>query len=319
MRKSAAAGVVALCAAFPAAAQTYPDKPVRIVVPFAAGGTADLSARLIAPPLTSALGQSFVIDNRPGAGSNVGTELVAKSPPDGYTLLLSTPGLASNPALYGKVNWDPVASFSPVTLLTEVPIVLVVHPSLPVKSVKELIALAKAQPDKLNFGSSGNGGIGHLVGEMFKSATGTRMTHVPYKGNGPALIDLMSGVIQLTFSDIGGAMPYIQSGKFRPLGVTSKRRSSVLKEVPTMDEAGVKGFEASSWFAVFAPAGTPAPIINRLNAETVKALREPQLRDKLTGLGFEVVGNRPEELGAFLRREIVKWTKVIKESGAKVE
>ena len=300
-------------------AQTYPDHPLRLVVPFAAGGTSDILARFVGPPLSAALGQPVVVDNRPGAGSNVGNEIVARAPPDGYTLIMATPALASNQALYGKLNYDPIANFAPVTLVAEIPIALVVHPSMPTKTVKELVALAKAQPGKLNFGSSGNGGIGHLVGEMFKSATGVNMVHVPYKGNGPALVDLMSGVLNLTFTDIAGGMPYIKAGKMRPLAVASKRRSAQLPAVPTMVEAGVPGFEATTWFAVFATGGTPQPIINRLNTEIVKSLQAPDMRERLTGLGCEVVGNKPEELAAFLKAEMTKWAKVIKESGAKVE
>ena len=300
-------------------AQTYPDHPLRLVVPFAAGGTSDILARFVGPPLSAALGQPVVVDNRPGAGSNVGNEIVARAPPDGYTLIMATPALASNQALYGKLNYDPIANFAPVTLVAEIPIALVVHPSMPTKTVKELVALAKAQPGKLNFGSSGNGGIGHLVGEMFKSANGVNMVHVPYKGNGPALVDLMSGVLNLTFTDIAGGMPYIKAGKMRPLAIASKRRSAQLPAVPTMVEAGVPGFEATTWFAVFATGGTPQPIINRLNTEIVKSLQAPDMRERLTGLGCEVVGNKPEELAAFLKAEMTKWAKVIKESGAKVE
>ena len=302
-----------------AGAQSYPDKPVRMVVPFAAGGTSDILARFVAPPLTAALGQTVIVDNRPGAGSNLGSEIVAKASPDGYTLIMATPALASNQALYGKLNYDPVNGFAPVTLVAEIPIALVVHPSMPTKTVKELIALAKANPGKLNFGSSGNGGIGHLVGEMFKSATGINMVHVPYKGNGPALIDLMSGVLNLTFTDIAGGMPYIKAGKMRPLAIASAKRSSQLPAVPAMIEAGVPGFVATTWFAVFATGGTPQPIVNRLNSEIVKSLQQPEMREKLTGLGCEVVGNKPEELAAFLRAETTKWAKVIKESGAKVD
>ena len=302
-----------------AQAQTYPDHPLRLVVPFATGGTSDILARFVAPPLWAALGQPVVVDNRPGAGSNVGNEIVAKAPADSYTLLMATPALASNQALYGKLNYDPIANFTPVTLVAEIPIALVVHPSMPTKSVRELIALAKAQPGKLNFGSSGNGGIGHLVGEMFKSATGINMVHVPYKGNGPALVDLMSGVLNLTFTDIAGGMPYIKAGKMRPLAIASKHRSTQLPAVPTMIEAGVPGFEASTWFAVFATGGTPQPVINRLNTEIVKSLQSPDMRDKLTNLGCEVVGNKPEELAAFLKAEMAKWSKVIKESGAKID
>lgn len=302
-----------------AGAQNYPDRPLRFVVPFATGGTSDILARFIAPPLWNALGQSVVADNRPGAGSNLGNEIVAKAPPDGYTLLMATPALSSNQALYGKLNYDPVASFAPITLVAEIPIALVVHPSMPTKSVRELITLAKAQPGKLNFGSSGNGGIGHLVGELFKSSAGVSMVHVPYKGNGPALIDLMSGVLNLTFTDIAGGSPYIKAGKMRLLAVTTQRRSAIFPSIPTMIEAGVPGFEATTWFAVFTTAGTPQPIVNRLNTEIVKILQTPQMRERLTGLGCNVVGSKPEELALFLRAEIAKWSKVVKESGARID
>ncbi len=311
--------VTLLLAVRDACAQNYPDRPLRLVVPFATGGTSDILARLIAPPLWAAMGQPVVADNRPGAGSNLGNEIVAKAAPDGYTLLMATPALASNQALYGKLNYDPVASLAPVTLVAEIPIVLVVHPSMPTRSVRELIALAKSQPGKLNFGSSGNGGIGHLVGELFKSSTGVNMVHVPYKGNGPALIDLMSGFLNLTFTDIAGGSPYIKAGKMRPLAITSARRSAMLSEIPTMGEAGVPGFEATTWFAVFTTGGTPQPIVNKLNAEIVKVIRAPDLRDRLTGLGCEVVGNKPEELAAFLKAEMAKWSKVVKESGARID
>lgn len=314
------AGTTAVLCGIPAAmAQTFPERPIRLVVPYAPGGTSDILGRLIAQPLRNLLGQSIVVDNRPGAASNVGSEIVAKSAPDGYTLLLGTPALSSNPTLYGKVNYDPIKSFAPITLLAEVPIALVVHPALPVKSVRDLVALAKAEPGKLNFGSSGNGGIGHLVGELFRSSTAIDMVHVPFKGNGPALVALMSGSIDLTFSDIAGASPYIKSGKMRPLAITSARRSSIFPELPTMAEAGVPGFVASSWFAIFATAGTPGPAVDRLNQATVSVLRSPEISERMTGLGFEVVGNQPEELRAFLESEIAKWSKVVKESGARVE
>lgn len=311
--------VSALLPVVPALAQNYPDRAVRLIVPYAPGGTSDMLARVIAAQLRDVIGQPVVADNRPGAASNIGAEIVAKASPDGYTLLVATPALASNPALYRKVNYDPIASFEPVTLLTEVPIVLIVHPSLSARSVREVIALAKSHPGKLNFGSSGNGGIGHLVGELFKSSTNIDIVHVPYKGNGPALVDLMAGVLSLTFSDVAGASPHIKAGKVRPLAITTERRSAMLPQVPTMAEAGVPGFRASSWFAIFAPAHTPKPIVDKLNGDIVKVLRTPEMRERLTGLGFDVVGSKPEELRTFLKAEIAKWTKVVKESGAKVE
>ena len=300
-------------------AQTYPDHPLRLVVPFATGGTSDILARFVAPPLWAALGQPVVVDNRPGAGSNVGNEIVAKAAPDGYTLLMATPALASNQALYGKLNYDPVAGFAPVTLVAEIPIALVVHPSMPTKTVKELIALAKAQPDKLNFGSSGNGGIGHLVGEMFKSATGVKMVHVPYKGNGPALIDLMSGVLNLTFTDIAGGMPYIKAGKMRPLAITTKRRNTQLPEVPTMIEAGVPGFEVTSWYGVFVPAQVPEPILAKLNAELVKTLNMPEIKERMAAHGIEPTPTTRAGFAAFQQAEVARWAKVVKDSGAMVE
>ena len=316
---AAALVVAALAAPLTARAQTFPERPIRLVVPYAPGGTSDIVARLIAAPLSNLIGQQVIADNRPGAGSNIGTEIVARAAPDGYTLLMATPALSSNPALYAKVNWDPIASFTPVTLVGEVPVVLVVHPSLSAKSVRDLIALAKAQPGKLNFGSSGNGGIGHLVGEHFKSMAGVDMTHVPYKGNGPALIDLMAGVLNLAFSDLAGASPFMKAGKLRPLAIASARRSATVPNLATMSEAGVPGFQASSWFAVFAPAGTPRAVIAKLNADIVKVIHAPELRERMSGLGFDVVGGKPEELAAFLKAEIVKWAKVIKDSGAKVD
>lgn len=315
-----AALLVALgCTSSLSFAQSYPERPIRLVVPYAPGGTSDILARLIAAPLWNVVGQPVVADNRPGAGSNIGTEIVAKAAPDGYTLLMATPAISSNPTLYAKVNWDPVKSFAPITLVTEVPIVLVVHPALSAKSVRDVIALAKAQPGKLNFGSSGSGGIGHLVGELFKSTAGIDMTHVPYKGNGPALVDLMAGVLNLTFSDLAGASPFIKSGKLRPLAMTTARRSPLMPELPTMIESGVPGFQASSWFAVFAPANTPAPVINKLNADIVKVIGTPEMRERLSGLGFQVVGSKPDELATFLKAEIAKWSKVVRESGAKVD
>lgn len=311
--------LIVLALASAAQAQSYPARPIRLVVPFAVGGTSDIVARILAPKLWEALGQPVVVDNRPGAGSNIGAEIVAKATPDGYTLLMGTPALASNPALYGKLNYDPVRDLSPITLVTEIPIILVVHPALPAKSVKEVIALAKSQPGKLNFGSSGNGGIGHLVGEMFKSMAGIQMVHVPYKGNAPALVDLMAGVLNLTFSDMAGALPHVKAGKLRTLAITTGKRSPTLPEVPTMTEAGVPGFQAASWFGVFVTAGTPQPVVTRLNTELTKLLRSPDMRERLTGLGFDVVGNTPDEFAAFMRSEITKWTKVIKDSGAKLE
>lgn len=299
-------------------AQNYPAKPIRLIVSFATGGTSDILARILAPKLSEALGQPVLVDNRPGAGGNIGAEIVAKAAPDGYTMLLAPPSLTANLALYGELNFDPVKDLAPVTLVAELPIVLVVYPALPAKSVKELIALAKAQPGKLNFGSSGNGGIGHLVGEMFKSMAGVRMEHVPYKGNGPALTDLMAGVLNLTFSDIAGALPYVKTGKLRALAIASQKRSPTLPEVATLIEAGVPGFQASSWFGIVVTTGTPQPVIAKLNEAFTKLLHSPETRDRLTGLAFDVVGSTTPEFAVFLSNEFIKWTKVVKDSGAKI-
>jgi tripartite-type tricarboxylate transporter receptor subunit TctC len=297
----------------------YPAKPIRLIVPFAVGGTSDILARLIAQPLGERLGQSVIVDNRPGAGSNVGNELAAHSAPDGYTLLLGTPATASNPALYRQLNYDPTKDLVPVSLLAIIPMVLVVNPSLPVHSVWELIDYAKAHPNTLNFGSSGNGGMGHLTGEMFKTKTDVLMTHVPYRGNGPALTDLMAGTLSLAFSDVAGAMPHIVDGKLRPLATTTRERSKALPDVPTMAQAGVPEFVVSSWFGVFAPAGTPQPIVDRLSRDLAAIVRSPALADKLLALGAEPVGNTPAQFAQFFKGEVTMWATVVKESGAKVE
>ncbi len=299
-----------------AQAQVYPNKPIRLVVSASAGGTSDILARLVVPKVSQALGQPIVIDIRPGAGGNIGADMVAKAPPDGYTLLMNYPAFTSNQAFYGNLTFDPAKDFSPVTLLVEMPVVVVVNPSLPANSLQELISLAKKQSGKLNFGSSGNGGVGHLVGEMFNSAAGVKMVHVPYKGNGPALVDVVTGVLSLTFSDIAGALPHINSGKMRAIAIAAEKRSLKLPHVPTMDEAGLPGFRASSWFGIVATGGTPQPIINRLNAEFTKALHSQDLRERLTDMSFVVAGNSPTEFADFLRTETSKWVKVIKDTGA---
>jgi tripartite-type tricarboxylate transporter receptor subunit TctC len=302
-----------------AAAQTYPDKPVRMVVPFAAGGTSDILARVIGPVLKELMGQPIVIDNRPGAGSNIGADLVAKSAPDGYTLLMATPALSSNPVLYRNLSYDPQRDLTPVTLVCEIPIVLIVHPSVPAKTVTELVDYLKAQSGKANFGSSGNGGIGHLVGEMFKAATGVGMVHVPYRGNGPALNDLVSGRLTMLFSDVAGALPYISSGQVRALAITSERRSAALPQVPTMVEAGVRGFQATSWFGVFVPAGVPKPIVEKLSADIARSIRSGDTARRLGELQFELVGSTPDAFAEYFRREVAKWTEVVKKSGATVD
>jgi tripartite-type tricarboxylate transporter receptor subunit TctC len=311
-----------LFAAMPllATGQTYPSKPVRLVVPFPAGGTTDLLARAMAQKLSEALGQQFVVDNRPGAGGNIGSDIVAKSAPDGYTLLMGTVGThAINVSLYAKMPYDAVKDFVPIVLVAGVPNVLVVHPALPVKTVADLIKLAKDQPGSINFASSGNGTSIHLSGELFKSLTGVQMAHVPYKGSAPALTDLIGGQVQIMFDNLPSALPQIKAGKLRAIAVTSTKRAPALPDLPTIAESGVPGFEASSWFGMLAPAGTPRGIVLRINAEVNKALQAGDMKEKLLAQGAEAVGNSPEFFVDYIRSETVKWAKVVKDSGAKVD
>ncbi len=312
----------ALVAAFAAAAfaQPYPSRPIRIVVPFPAGGTTDLIARAAGQKLTESLGQPVVVDNRPGAGGNIGAELVAKSAPDGYTLLMGTVGThAINASLYPKMPYDHVRDFAPIILVAGVPNVLVVNPSLPVNSVQELIAYGKANPGKLNFASSGNGTSIHLSGELFKTMTGVQMAHIPYKGSAPALQDLAGGQVQLMFDNLPSALPLIKAGRLKALAVTSKTRAPALPDVPTVAESGLPGFEASSWFGLLAPAGTPQPVITKVNAEIAKWLATPEAKEKLTAQGANVVGGTPEDFARHIAAETAKWQKVVKESGAKID
>ena len=301
-------------------AQTYPSKPIRMIVPFPPGGTTDILARAIGAELTKAWGQPVVIENRPGAGGNIGSEAVARSPGDGYTLLMGTVGTHGiNPSLYKKMPYDAVKDFAPVTLVALVPNILVVHPSVPAKSVAELIALAKKQPGKLTYASSGNGTSIHLSGALFESLAGVQMVHVPYKGSAPAVTDLLGGQVNMMFDNMPSALPHVKAGKLRALGVTSAKRSPAVPDVPTIAEAGVKGYEASSWFGVLAPATTPKDIVAKLNAEIAKSLGTPEMKEKLSSQGAEPVGNTPEQFGAFIRAEIDKWAKVVKASGATVD
>ena len=298
----------------------YPTRPIRLVVPFPAGGTTDILARSVAQKLTEAWGQPVVVDNRPGAAGNIGAELVAKSPADGYTLLMGTVGThAINASLYAKMPYDHVKDFVPVILVAGVPNVLVVNPAVPANSVQELIVYAKANPGKLNFASSGSGTSIHLAGELFKVSAGVQMTHIPYKGSSPALQDLIGGQVKLMFDNLPSALPQIKGGKLRALAVTSSTRAAVLPDVPTVAESGLPGFEASSWFGVLAPAGTPPAIVTRINAEVAKWLASPEARDKLLSQGANAVGGTPEDFARHIQVETAKWAKVVKESGAKVD
>ena len=306
-------------------ASGWPNRPVRIVVPFTPGGTTDILARALAPELGKAFGQTFIVDNKPGAGGNVGADMVAKSPPDGYTLLMGTVGTqAINPSLYPKMPYDAVKDFAPITLMAGVPNVLVVNPAKAaangITDVKSLIAFAKAHPGRLNMASSGNGTSIHLSGELFKTSTGTYMVHIPYRGSGPALLDLVGGQMDLMFDNLPSALPQIRGGKLTALAVTSGERSVALPDVPTIAEAtGLKGFEASSWFGLFAPAGTPGDIVNRIQQETAKALATPALKERLVAQGAIPGGMSPADFGRFIAAETKKWAAVVKASGAKVD
>ena len=303
----------------------WPSKPVRIVVPFAPAGTTDILARALAPELGKAFGQVFIIDNRPGAGGNLGADMVAKSAPDGYNLLMGTVGThAINAALYPKMAFDPVRDFAPIVLVAGVPNVLVMNPAkaeaLKIKSVADLIRYARAHPGELNMASSGNGTSIHLSGELFKSMTGTFMTHFPYRGSGPALLDLMGGTMDLMFDNLPSALPQIKAGKLKALAVTSAQRSAAVPGLPTIAEAGpVKGFDASSWFGLFAPAGTPADIVNRIQQETAKAFAAPAFKERLLSQGAIPGGQPPAEFVKFIAAETKKWAQVVKVSGAKVD
>ena len=313
------AGLLGLGAG-PAQAQDYPTKPVRFVVPFAPGGTTDVLARLLGEKLSASLGQQFVIDNQAGAGGNIGTAQVAKAEPDGYTILMGTVGThAINQSIYPRLPFDPIKDFAPVTLVATVPNVLVVNPEVPVHSVAELIALAKEKPGELNFASSGNGSSIHLSGELFKSMTGVDMVHVPYKGSGPAVVDLLGGQVEMMFDNLPSSAPHIKAGKLRPLGVTSKERSPTLPDVPTIAEAGVPGYEALSWFGVLVPAGTPDAVVTRLQQEIAKILADPAMRERFAELGAVPAGDTPAEFAAFIGSETAKWADVVQKAGITLE
>jgi len=315
----------ALCPTALWAQAGWPNKPVRIVVPFAAGGTTDILARALAPELGKVFGQTFIVDNKPGAGGNLGADAIAKSAPDGYNLLMGTVGTqAINAALYPKMPFDPVRDFVPITLVAGVPNVLVMNPAkaeaAKIANVADLIRYARANPGKLNMASSGNGTSIHLAGELFKSMTGTYMVHFPYRGSGPALLDLIGGTMDLMFDNLPSALPQIKAGKLKALAVTSATRSAAVPDLPTIAEAGpVKGFEASSWFGLLAPTGTPADIVNRIQHETAKAMQLPALKERLLSQGAIPGGQSPAEFAAFIAAETAKWAKVVKVSGAKVD
>lgn len=293
----------------------YPTKPVRTVVSFAPGGATDIVARLVAQKLTEDLGKPFVIDNQSGAGGTIGDALVARAAPDGYTLLATSATFAINPAVVSKLPFDPIKAFAPVALVAQAPFLLVVHPGLPVTSVKDLIALAKAKPGSLDYASAGQGTAVHLTVELFSSMAGIRMTHIPYRGTGPGLIDLLAGQVQLTFGNILSSRPYVTSGKLRALGVSSAKRSAAIPELPTISEAGVPGFEVVSWYGWLAPAGTPHATVQRLNGSINKAVKSSDLSQRLAASGAEPAVGTPENFGQRLANEITRWRKVVKEAG----
>lgn len=314
-----AASLAAALSAGAAYSQPYPTRPIRFVLPFGApGGAPDTIARNLAPKLSEALGQQVVVEPRVGAGGTIGTEVVANAAPDGYAILLTSPSHAINATLYRKLPYDPVADFAPITLLAELPNILVIHPSLPARSVKQLIALAKARPGSLNYGSAGSGSSQHLAGELFKKMAGVDMVHIPYKGGGAVVVDLISGQLQLTFGS-ATSLPHVRSGRLIAIAVTTAERVTSLPDLPTISEAGLPGYEASAWYALFAPARTPKPIIDKLHTEVLRALKMPDVRERLAAETIQAVGSTPAELGVFLQREIVKWGAIVRESGAKVD
>jgi len=311
--------LVAALAAEHAAAQAYPAKPLRMIVAQSAGGNADIVARAVGQKLAAALGQPVVIDNRGGGGGIIAADMVVKAPPDGYTLLLASSAFGVTPSLQQKLPYDPLRDLAPITLVASAPNILVVHPAQPLKSVRELVAYARANPGKLNFGSSGNGGSTHLAGELFKLMAGIDIVHVPYKGAAPALVDLLAGNVQLMFASMPSAITHVRAGRLRALAVTGARRSAAAPELPTVAETGLADFETSAWQGMFAPAATPRAIITRLHSEVARAVNLPDLKERLTAEGAEPVANTPEDFAAYLRRELPKWAKVVKAAGIRAD
>ena len=314
------AAIVALGMALPVQAQQYPVKPIRMIVAFSPGGGVDLVGRAIGQKLNEAFGQPVIVENRTGASGNIGTDHVAKASPDGYTLLMGYVGnMAINPALMSKLPFDPVRDFTPVSLTTVAPNLLVSHPSLPVRTPRDLVALARARPDQVNYASAGVGAVGHMAAELFATVAGIKLQHIPYKGNGAAIADVLGGQVPLMFSAPGAVINHVRSGKLRGVATASTKRPAGLEDIPTFAEAGYPGVEANAWFAVFGPAGMPGAIVQRLNAEIVRALKLPDVQERLTKAGYEPASSTPEELADFLKKELVKWDKVVKASGAKAQ
>jgi len=299
--------------------EAWPSRPIRFILPFPPGGGTDILGRLIAERLSASLGQPVVTENRGGAGGNVGAEAAARSSPDGYTIVLVAPSLAISPTLYSKINYDPVKDFAPVSLVATVPNVMITQASLPVQSLQEFIAFAKAKPGALNFGSGGAGTSNHLAGELFNIVTGAKLVHIPYKGVNLAMQDVLAGNVHLVFIGIPAAAPHIKAGKLRALALVAPQRSSALPDVPTVAEAGLRDFEVTTWYGVLAPAGTPRSVISRLNAELVKIMHSPDLKEKLAATGTDPLTSTPEEFAAYIQREIVKWGEVVRKAGVKAD
>ena len=300
-----------------ALAQAYPDKPIRMVVPWPPGGSVDIVGRLIGAKLGQTLGQTIIIDNRSGASSNIGMDMVAKSRPDGYTLVLNTIPLATNPSLFTQLPFDVAKDFAPIALIAKMPHVLIATQALPVGNMRELIALAKSQPDKLTYSSAGNGSTFHMAGELFKHLSNTAIVHVPYRGGGPALTDAISGQVNISFPSLVAAVPFIKAGKVKVLAITSSSRSALLPEVPTIAEAGLSGYEFTSWFMLLAPAGTPREIVTKINQVVAETMRSPELAERFAREGTEIVTGSPEQAASFLNAELTQWGRIIKERGIK--
>jgi len=314
--------LIAICAMFATTctpAASYPSKPIRLIVPFPPGGGNDLVARLLAPPLGVALGHNIVVDNRAGGGANIGAEVVAKAAPDGYMVLMGAVVHAVNATLYGKLGYNLVKDFAPVSLLASSPNILVVHPSVPVKSVKELIALVRARPGQLDFASAGSGSSPHLAGALFNTMAGTTLHHIPYKGSAPAMVALISGECAIAFVSAPSVIQHVKSGKLRAIAVTSEKRSSMVPNLPTISEAGVPGYAAGGWFGLLLPNGSPSDVISRLQTESVKVLKAADVKERMDANGLTIVASTPEEFGAYLRAEVEKWGKVVRTAGMRVE